>query len=102
MKAGRGPRALVAGALGAAALCAVTATRAAPTCLGYGFDSCSAPSGATMTAWLSSPYRSLGIYLGGANRACGDGNLSASWISTTVSMGWNLLPLDVGLRGPGV
>ena len=65
---------------------------------GYGFDACTAPSTKALQAWSVSPYRALGVYLGGVNRACADGNLSASWISTTVSMGWNLLPLYVGLR----
>ncbi|MDP9075236.1 MAG: DUF1906 domain-containing protein, partial [Actinomycetota bacterium] len=69
---------------------------------GPGFDTCSAPSTSDMSAWLSSPYRSLGIYIGGANRACGDGNLSASWVSTVEGMGWRLAPLYVGLQAPCV
>src|SRR2546423_3091506 len=67
---------------------------------GPGFDTCSAPSLATMQSWLSSPYRAVGIYLGGINRACPDGNLSASWTASVVSSGWNLLPLYVGLQAP--
>ncbi|MDQ1421625.1 MAG: hypothetical protein QOJ52_3587 [Acidimicrobiaceae bacterium] len=69
---------------------------------GPGFDACTAPSTSTMSAWLASPYRSLGIYIGGANRACGDGNLSASWVSTVEGMGWRLAPLYVGLQAPCV
>jgi hypothetical protein len=45
---------------------------------GYGFDACTAPSTAALTAWTASPYRAIGIYLGGVNRACKDGNLTAS------------------------
>jgi hypothetical protein len=67
---------------------------------GYGFDACTAPSIGALNAWAASPYRAVGIYLGGANRACGDGNLSAAWVSTTLSMGWSLLPLYVGLQAP--
>ena len=38
---------------------------------GYGFDACDAPSASTMTAWrAASPYRAIGVYLGGVNRAC--------------------------------
>ena len=33
-------------------------------------------------AWSASPYRAVGIYLGGANRHAADGNLSASWVAT--------------------
>jgi Domain of unknown function (DUF1906) len=69
---------------------------------GYGLDTCKAPSTATLGAWLASPYRALGIYVGGVNRACGDGNLSASWVVSAVDGGWSLLPLYVGLQAPCV
>ncbi|HUZ81399.1 MAG TPA: DUF1906 domain-containing protein, partial [Gaiellaceae bacterium] len=69
---------------------------------GYGFDACTAPSTATLNAWSASPYRALGIYLGGINRACPDGNLNASWVSSTLASGWSLLPLYVGLQAPCV
>ena len=55
-----------------------------------------------MRAWLASPYRAVGIYLGGSNRACPDGNLSAAWVNSVVASGWNLLPLYVGLQAPCV
>lgn len=67
-----------------------------------GFDTCAAPSLAAMSAWLASPYRTAGVYIGGANRACGDGNLSASWVQSVTSQGWKLLPLYVGLQSPCV
>src|SRR5689334_13189667 len=69
---------------------------------GYGFESCTAPSTSALKAWAASPYRAVGIYLGGVNRACKDGNLSASWVSTTLASGWSLLPLYVGLQAPCV
>jgi len=34
-----------------------------------------------MTAWLASPYRAIGIYIGGLNRGCGQANLTAAWIA---------------------
>lgn len=69
---------------------------------GPGFDTCGAPSTSAMTAWLASPYRSVGIYLGGAMRACPDGNLSASWVSAVTRQGWRLAPLYVGYQAPCV
>jgi hypothetical protein len=69
---------------------------------GYGFDACTAPSLAALNAWNASPYRALGIYIGGVNRACGDGNLSASWVFSATAAGWSLLPLYVGLQAPCV
>ncbi len=63
---------------------------------GYGFDTCGAPSLDAMDAWLGSPYRAVGIYLGGSNRACPDGNLKPTWVNSVRAMGWNLLPLWVG------
>jgi len=69
---------------------------------GYGFETCTAPSLAALNAWAASPYRAVGIYLGGVNRACKDGNLSATWVSTVLSLGWSLMPLYVGLQAPCV
>jgi hypothetical protein len=62
-----------------------------------GFDACAAPSLTTMSKWkTSSPYSSVGIYIGGTNRACAQPNLSASWVSSVHSQGWSLLPIWVG------
>jgi hypothetical protein len=69
---------------------------------GLGFDTCGAPSLTKMEAWLASPYRAIGIYLGGSNRACPDGNLNPTWINSARAMGWNLLPLWVGRQAPCV
>ena len=66
--------ALLIGASGGAA--APQAARAG-IFTGYGFEACTAPSLAALKAWSASPYRAVGIYLGGTNRACADGNLSA-------------------------
>jgi hypothetical protein len=68
---------------------------------GDGFDTCHAPSLQAMSAWWKhSPYRALGIYIGGPNRACGDGNLSNSWVHSVNAMGWHLLPIYVGQQAP--
>lgn len=67
---------------------------------GSGFDTCAAPSTSTMRAWLESPHRTVGIYIGGVNRACPDGNLSAAWVRSVSGMGWRLLPIYVGRQAP--
>jgi hypothetical protein len=69
---------------------------------GKGFDTCAAPSLGAMSAWRASPYRAIGIYIGGSMRACGDGNPSASWIRTVAGAGWHLAPIYVGLQAPCV
>jgi glycoside hydrolase-like protein len=69
---------------------------------GYAFDACSAPAVSSLQAWAASPYRGLGIYIGGANRACKQTNLTATWVQATTGLGWSLLPLYVGLQAPCV
>ncbi|HEU5428399.1 MAG TPA: glycoside hydrolase domain-containing protein [Actinocrinis sp.] len=63
---------------------------------GLGFDACTAPSGAQMSAWGKSPFGAVGVYIGGAERACTQPNLTASWVSAESSAGWRMLPLYVG------
>jgi hypothetical protein len=68
---------------------------------GLGFDACTAPSTQAMNAWLaSSPYRAVGVYIGGSNRACSQPNLTASWVETHTAKGWHLIPTYVGLQAP--
>jgi len=76
--------------------------KAASFYIGYGFDTCGAPSLEAMEAWQASPYRAVGIYLGGVNRACPDGNLTPAWVNSVRAGGWNLLPLWVGRQAPCV
>jgi hypothetical protein len=63
---------------------------------GKGFDPCTAPSASTMNAWLASPYRAIGVYIGGENRGCSQPNLTPSWVATQVGAGWHFFPLYVG------
>lgn len=66
---------------------------------GLGFDACTAPSRSAMAAWLrSSPFRAVGVYIGGRNRACSQPNLTANWVSEQISKGWHLIPTYVGLQ----
>ncbi|MBO0728401.1 MAG: DUF1906 domain-containing protein [Acidimicrobiaceae bacterium] len=68
--------------------------------VGRGFDTCSAPSLGQMQAWLGSPYRTVGVYIGGANAACAQPNLTPSWIATVEDQGWSIIPIYVGLEAP--
>jgi hypothetical protein len=52
-----------------------------------------------MTAWLTaSPYRAVGIYTSGINRACTQPQLTSSWVSTQQAAGWHLVPIHMGLQ----
>ena len=67
---------------------------------GLGFDACATPSSRAMAAWGSSPYRAIGVYVGGANRACSQPNLTTTWVGEQVAAGWHLIPTYVGLQAP--
>jgi hypothetical protein len=67
---------------------------------GLGFDACTAPSSRSMAAWSDSPYRAIGVYIGGGNRGCSQPNLTASWVSAQTAAGWRLIPTYVGLQAP--
>ncbi len=67
---------------------------------GLGFDACTAPSSQAMAAWKESPYRAVGVYIGGLNRGCSQPNLTSSWVSRQVEAGWYLIPTYVGLQAP--
>ena len=79
---------------------ALAATPSPGTFTGLGFDACTAPSNAAMTAWLASPYRAVGIYFGGVGRGCAQPNLTPAWVATQHAAGWHLIPLYVGLQAP--
>jgi hypothetical protein len=64
-----------------------------------GFDTCTAPSLQAMQAWRKS-YSAIAIYIGGAEMACGYGNLSAPWVRAVRALGWSLIPIYVGIQAP--
>lgn len=66
--------------------------------MGWGFDTCQAPNAGVMQGWLQSPNRSIGVYIGGANRGCSQPYLNAGWVSTVGNSGWHMAPLYVGLQ----
>lgn len=64
---------------------------------GRGFDACNTPSRRMMRAWRGhSPYRAIGIYIGGSDRACAQPNLSRSWVRYAATAGWRFIPLYAG------
>ena len=65
---------------------------------GLAFDQCTAPSLATMRAWGASPYRAVGVYIGGVNRSCAQPELTAAWVVQVSALGWKLVPIYVGLQ----
>ncbi|HEY5815301.1 MAG TPA: DUF1906 domain-containing protein [Solirubrobacterales bacterium] len=67
---------------------------------GLGFDACTAPSRRSMSAWEDSPYRAIGVYIGGLNRGCSQPNLTAGWVAGVTAAGWSLIPTYVGLQAP--
>ena len=68
---------------------------------GLGFDACTAPSETALSAWgTASPFGAVGVYIGGANMACSQVNLSAAWVSAESAAGWHLVPIYVGLQAP--
>jgi Domain of unknown function (DUF1906) len=54
---------------------------------GLGFDACSTPSTSAMSAWSQSPFRAVGVYIGGLNSACAQPNLTPGWVSGEVAAG---------------
>jgi hypothetical protein len=67
---------------------------------GDGFDTCANPAIEKMQAWLQSPYRAIGIYVGGVNHGCKAQTLSAEWVADVARLGWSFWPLYVGRQAP--
>jgi hypothetical protein len=77
-----------------------TAARSGAIFTGLGFDACSAPSARSMSAWKESPYRAVGVYIGGENRGCSQPNLTPEWVAAQTAADWHLIPTYVGLQAP--
>ncbi|WP_116947659.1 glycoside hydrolase domain-containing protein [Jiangella endophytica] len=63
---------------------------------GRGFDTCTAPSLAALSAWRASQYRTVNIYFGGVNRGCAQPNLTAAWVRSAAAASWRILPTYFG------
>jgi len=64
------------------------------------FDTCTAPPLTAIKAWAASPYRALGVYVGGVNRTCKQPELTAAWVAAVSGLNWRLLPIYKGLQAP--
>lgn len=67
---------------------------------GLAFDTCTAPPLRTMSAWRSSPYSAIGIYIGGPTRSCSQRHLSSDWVRRVSAMRWRLIPVYTGKQAP--
>jgi hypothetical protein len=64
---------------------------------GRGFDTCAAPSWSFMNTWRRrSPFRAIGVYIGGSDRACAQPDLTPGWIRGEAAAGWHFIPMYVG------
>lgn len=78
-----------------------TASASLPKQLGYGWDTCANPTTSQMqTMWNNSKYMYYGVYIGGGDLGCPPSHVNASWTSTVLGQGWNLLPIWVGKQNP--
>lgn len=64
------------------------------------FDTCTAQSQSTMDAWRASPFKAVGIYTSGVNRACGQDRLTPEWVGTQYANGWQFIVIHHGLEAP--
>jgi hypothetical protein len=94
------PRPAASARAGASAVAPPAPVSAPEAFTGLGFDACAAPSARMMTAWAASPYRGIGVYIGGTNRACSQPNLTSTWVGEQVAADWHLIPTYVGLQAP--
>jgi uncharacterized protein YraI len=67
---------------------------------GQAFDTCTAPPLTAIAAWSASPYRAVGVYIGGLDRTCSQPELTASWVASVSGLGWRLLPVYKGMQAP--
>jgi len=67
---------------------------------GPALDTCTAPRLSAMQAWMASPYRAIGVYVGGQNRTCLQPELTSSWVRAVTELGWRLIPIYKGLQAP--
>ena len=67
---------------------------------GQAFDTCTAPPLSAMQAWVASPYRAIGVYVGGQNRTCLQPELTSGWVRAVADLGWRLIPIYKGLQAP--
>jgi hypothetical protein len=93
----RRPTALDPARMAARSQAVAAVSGSATNATGKGFDACTAPSSQAMSAWLAnSGYTSIGVYIGGSDRACAQPALTAAWVRQEAAAGWHFFPLYVG------
>ncbi|MFJ3719184.1 glycoside hydrolase domain-containing protein [Streptomyces sp. NPDC090057] len=95
-----GAAVVAGGGIAAQTSMAATSWPAQKTFTGRAFDTCTAPSKATMKAWHTGFYGAAAVYVGGRNRGCAQPNLTASWVTYVSGLGWKLVPIYVGAQPP--
>jgi hypothetical protein len=67
-----------------------------------GFDAACAPTTSQMSAfWTNTPFYYVGVYIGGSTRLCSPNpQLTASWVSTLDTQGWNFILIWAGPQPP--
>jgi putative cell wall-binding protein len=103
------------GLVGIGATSAHAATTSPNTAFsGKGFDTCIAPSSPQMDDWYAhSPYRGVGVYIGGASyhpdqdckssanpNPAPDGGYNAAWVQHQAATGWGMWAIYAGQQGP--
>lgn len=69
--------------------------------IGQAFDKCEIPTLSQLSTWAaSSPYQAVNLYIGGANRACQNSALTASFVRQARQRGWQFIPTWVGPQAP--
>ena len=64
---------------------------------GYAFDARCTPTQPEMDQWLAtSPFLGVGVYIGGAERACTEPAPTRAWVNRQSRRGWKVLPIWVG------
>jgi hypothetical protein len=53
-----------------------------------------------MDAWRVSPFKAVGIYTSGVNRACSQNLLTPQWVGTQYANGWQFIVIHHGLETP--
>jgi hypothetical protein len=65
------------------------------------FDACHMGAASTLQVWWdSSPYKIVGLYLGGISYPEGCETISADWVAQVRNMGWTFMPIWSGPQAP--
>lgn len=95
------PAAVLAGLISVAPLPAAPSAKASVgVSIHMGWDACAASTAKAQAFWNNTPYWNMGLYLGGVGYGSGCKRWSSAEVGQLRSMGWQFLPLWVGLQAP--